>query len=306
MAAPDGRPEPYTIGPDGRADLGRTLEALYRGVDAAERLRADPVAFVHRYTTREDQELAGVLASCLAFGRVAAFRPVLDQVFALADARGGPRAWVEGFDPQKDGDDLRPLYYRWSRGSDLVLLVNGLKTLLARGPSLEAHLGASGGLPDGLAALIDVLRAATVDGAAACGVRARAFGELPRGTRVLLPSPADGSACKRWFMFLRWMIRPPREGIDLGLWTARSPAELVVPLDTHVLRIAQFVGLTRRRDDSLRTALEVTDGLRRLDPQDPVRFDFAIAHLGISGACRGRRDPEICPGCALAPVCTAS
>jgi uncharacterized protein (TIGR02757 family) len=107
-------------------------------------------------------------------------------------------------------------------------------------------------------------------------------------------------------MFLRWMIRSPREGIDLGLWTTRSPAALIVPLDTHVLRIARFVGLTARRDDSLRTALEVTDGLRRFDPDDPVRFDFALAHLGISGACRGHRDPEVCPSCPLTSVCTAS
>lgn len=281
-----------------RVTLGETLEALYRSVDAAERLRADPVAFVHRYRAAEDREIAGVLASSLAFGRVAAFRPVLDQIFALADRRGGPRAWVDGFQAGRDGRPLAALYYRWTRGPDLVLLVQGLRRALAGRRSLEEALG-EGDLVQALAGLIATIRS---DVATAAGAP---FDGLPRGLRILLPSPEDGSACKRWFMFLRWMIRTDREGIDFGLWRTRAPAELVVPLDTHVLRISRFVGLTRRHDDSLRTAIEVTDGLRAFDPADPVRFDFALAHLGISGACRGRKDPEVCPGCALAPVCTA-
>jgi Protein of unknown function (DUF2400) len=125
------------------SQLGARLEALYRDVDTAERLAADPVAFLHRYTDPADQEVAGVLASCLAFGRVAAFRPVLDQVFALADRRGGPRAWVDGFRPERDGPGLSALYYRWSSGSDLVLLVLALQGLLRRAPSLESYLGAA-------------------------------------------------------------------------------------------------------------------------------------------------------------------
>ncbi|MBW2258057.1 MAG: DUF2400 family protein, partial [Deltaproteobacteria bacterium] len=134
---------------------------------------------------------------------------------------------------------------------------------------------------------------------------ARAFGDLPRGFRTFLPSPTGGSACKRWNMFLRWMVRPPTEGIDLGLWDSLPPSALVVPLDTHVLRIARLVGLTRRRDGSWRTAAEITANLRLLDPDDPVRFDFALAHLGISGACKGRRDEAVCSACPLRPVCVA-
>jgi uncharacterized protein (TIGR02757 family) len=101
------------------------------------------------------------------------------------------------------------------------------------------------------------------------------------------------------------MVRPRREGIDLGLWTTRRPAELVVPLDTHVLRLSRFLGLTARTDGSLRTALEVTARLRELDPDDPVRFEFALAHLGISGACKGYRHAEVCPTCPLQTVCVA-
>jgi uncharacterized protein (TIGR02757 family) len=284
--------------------LGPTLERLYASVDVASRLAADPVRFAHRYRRPEDREVAAVLASSLAFGRVAAFTPVLERLFAVADARGGPRAWVDGFDPVAEAAELGPLYYRWNRGIDWVLLLSALRRLYTECPSLEEHLSGEH-LPDALGSLVDALRRAAVAEAARCGLRASTFDDLPRSFRTLLPHPSDGSATKRWWMFLRWMVRPGREGIDLGLWTRRRPGELVVPLDTHVLRLSRFLGLTRRTDGSLRTAIEVTDALRVFDPDDPVRFDFALAHLGISGACRGYRDAAVCPTCVLHAVCVA-
>lgn len=285
--------------------LGPLLERLYAEVDGPARRAADPVAFPHRYTRREDQEVAAILAASLAYGRVAAFFPVLDALFAHADAAGGPRAWVDRFDPDRDGAALRPMVYRWNRGIDFVLLLAALNRLYAGVPSLERLLvGAD--LAQGLDHLVVAIRDAAVAVSPACGAPASSFDGLPRGFRTLLPRPADGSACKRWWMLLRWMVRPPIEGIDLGLWTTRRPAELRVPLDTHVLRIARFLGLTDRLDGSGRTAAEVTASLRAFDPDDPVRFDFAIAHLGISGACRGRRHPDVCPSCALSSVCTAT
>ena len=131
------------------------------------------------------------------------------------------------------------------------------------------------------------------------------WSSLPRGLRYMLPHPASGSACKRWCMFMRWMVRAPHagpDGTDLGIWSG-SPARLVIPLDTHVLRLARFLRLTRRTDGSWRTALQVTDALARITPDDPLRYDFALAHLGISGQCRGGFHPDVCPSCDLRPVC---
>ncbi len=274
--------------------LGSYLEALVARTDVRARLATDPVAFVHRYTDPLDQEIAAVLAGTMAYGRVAAFRPVLDTLFGLADAHGGPRAWVEAFDPEVHGPEVLPLVYRWNRGIDWVLLLRSLRAAVERAGTVEGLLPGDRPLPDALDALVVSLREGVV----------AAHGDLPRGVRALLPRPADGSATKRWWMILRWMVRPA-DGVDLGLWRSRRPAELVVPLDTHVLRLSRFLGLTARKDGSLRTALEVTAGLRALDPEDPVRFDFALAHLGISGMCRGRRDAAICPGCPIEPVCRA-
>ena len=125
--------------------------------------------------------------------------------------------------------------------------------------------------------------------------------EVTRSFRTFLPRPSSGSACKRWNMFLRWMVRAD-DGIDLGVWSLSS-SSLVLPLDTHTHRISQYVGLTTRKQANWRTAVEITESLRLLDPRDPVKYDFALAHLGISGGCRRRYRAEICSTCALLPVC---
>jgi uncharacterized protein (TIGR02757 family) len=288
------------------ARLQAYLERLYASTDLEARKAADPVAFAHRYDAPRDQEIAAVLAACFAYGRVAGFRPVLVRLFDEADRHGGPRGWTDAFDPVAHGTALRPLVYRWNRGVDVILLLAALRRVLVGRTSLEQALPPEDPLPEALDGLICALRDAAVAEAGSCGIEAATFDELPRGFRTFLPRPRDGSACKRWWMFLRWMIRPPTEGIDLGLWSTRRPSELLVPLDTHVLRLSRFLGLTARRDGSLRTAREVTLALAACDPVDPVRYDFALAHLGISGACRGRRDRAICPACALDPVCRAT
>ncbi|HET6922885.1 MAG TPA: DUF2400 family protein, partial [Anaeromyxobacteraceae bacterium] len=125
-----------------------------------------------------------------------------------------------------------------------------------------------------------------------------------RGLLHLLPDAGGAGACKRWHLYLRWMVRGP-DAVDLGLWTGVPRAALVVPLDTHLARIGRCLGLTGRRDLSWRTAGEVTRSLRLLDPADPVRYDFALCHLGMSGACPARRDPAACRACPLAEVCLA-
>lgn len=302
------RPTPTRLREPHLSRLRVHLEALYAATDVEERLRADPVSFAHRYEDPRDVEIAGVVAAATAFGRVSLFRPLLTDLFARMDRAGGPRAYVDGFSPDVEGPRLAPIVYRWNRGIDWTLWFATLRRVLERHATLEGLFRRSPGDPDvrpALSGAIAELRDAAVAVAPACGLPVATFDALPRGFRYFLPSPDDGSACKRWNMFLRWMVRPPAEGIDLGVWSTIPTAALVVPLDTHVARIARFVGLTRRTDGSWRTAAEVTDNLRRLDPDDPVRFDFAIAHLGISGACRGRREPMVCVSCPLDAVCTA-
>jgi uncharacterized protein (TIGR02757 family) len=296
--------------PDGLADA---LDALLAGTAPADRLAADPLHLLARYTAHEDIALAAVFVSALSFGRVAAFLPVASAVLDVADADGGPAAYLRGWTPDR-GDGLLPLQHRWVRGLDLALLAGALARAEAAQPLGARFVAAwrpdEADLGPALDRVILTLRGAAVDEARARAERAgeaapAGWSALPRGLRSLLCRPAEGSACKRWCMFLRWMVRlpdPQGGGVDLGLWPLPASA-LVIPLDTHVHRLAGYLGLTTRGDGSFRTAQEITAALRRLRPDDPLRWDFALAHHGISGACTGEVSPRRCDPCALRLQC---
>ena len=218
------------------------------------------------------------------------FQPVVADL--LGRMGPSPRRFVEDWEPAQAAG-LLDLTYRWNRGIDVVHLVGALQDVLEQHGTLGALAGPSA------KQTIESLVGA-IEGAAS----RRSSSDLPRGFRSWMTRPSRGSACKRWAMYVRWMVRPSDEGVDLGLWS--QPASgLVVPVDVHVLRIARFVGLTNRKDASWKTAEDITDQLRRIDPADPVRFDFALAHLGISGQCVGYRRAA-CARCPLDPYCSAS
>ena len=286
-------PPAAPLAPTRIAALAAHLAAADRIAATAANVARDPVRFPRAYARPgadpADGEVAAVLAAQLAYGRVDLFGPVIARILAVADSYGGPAAYVRAFDTPRAAA-LDGILYRWNRAEDFVLLFRTLQAVLSRYGSVGA-LFVPGPAAGCLGGAVEVLRALTPPDAS-------------RGFRTWLAHPADGSACKRWLMLLRWMVR--RDGPDLGVWSHLSPRDLVIPLDTHVMRLSGFLGLTRRTDASWRTAEEVTANLRRIDPDDPVRFDFALAHLGISGACRGRRDADVCPSCPLDAICAAS
>ena len=274
-----------------RADA--TLRALLEAADtpaARERaLARDPVRFPRRYLQAADPcdvEVAAVLAAMCAYGRVDLFAPVLERVFAHADARGGPAALARTWD-EADARALHDVQYRWNHPADFHALFVLLGRVLAERGSVGA-LFVAGPARESLSGAIDALRAL---GPASPS----------RGLRTWMPTPRDGSACKRWLMLLRWMVRD--DGIDMGRWAHLSARDLILPLDTHTGRISRLLALTTRATADWEAAEQVTRALGRLDPDDPVRFDFALAHLGISGGCRGTHVPAICGGCAVAPAC---
>ena len=166
-----------------------------------------------------------------------------------------------------------------------VYLVHGsLETLYSRGAD-----GAIQGPRGRLARFLDGFRDAWGPG-------------LSRQRSFLFPDPFKGSACKRHNLFLRWMVRSG-DGIDLGIWKAVSPRDLIVPIDTHMARIGRLLGLTRRRTEDWRTAEEITEAFRRVCPEDPVRYDFALTRIGILKECTASRRGE-CGSCPLARVCS--
>jgi uncharacterized protein (TIGR02757 family) len=120
------------------------------------------------------------------------------------------------------------------------------------------------------------------------------------GVCYFFPRPSAGSACKRLNLYLRWMVR--RDEVDLGVWARVSPGKLIVPLDTHVIRLGRCLRLTRYTSPGWKMAAEITASLRRLDPADPVRFDFALCHLGMMSAC-GFGRPQRDAHCPLKGLC---
>jgi hypothetical protein len=126
---------------------------------------------------------------------------------------------------------------------------------------------------------------------------------LPRDSpvRFFFPDPASGSACKRWNLYLRWMVR--KDALDFGLWPGIPASRLVIPTDTHVHRVARRLGLTRRKAADWKTAREITDRLARFDPEDPVRYDYALCRIGEEGICRPELALSRCGECPLGPAC---
>jgi uncharacterized protein (TIGR02757 family) len=122
-----------------------------------------------------------------------------------------------------------------------------------------------------------------------------------RGPYHILPDPRGGGGSKRLLLFLRWMVRPA-DGVDLGLWQV-SPSVLLCPVDTHIHKLAKNLGFTKRKNVSWETAEEITRALARFDPDDPVKHDFSLCHMGMLQRCPSRKDAKKCEGCGVMPVC---
>jgi uncharacterized protein (TIGR02757 family) len=258
--------------------LKSALDRLYEAFNYPDSAR-DPIQIVRRYERLDDREIVAFVAAGLAFGRVASVMASIENVCAVMGP--APAAFVRDFDPARDGRELRTIVHRWTRGDDLVGLLWTLRQLIERDGSLErafAH-GLEDESPDVEPALEAFARRAR-------GVDLRpAYGRRPRrpGAHYFFSRPSTGSACKRLNLFLRWMVR--QDAIDPGGWGSVPSRQLVVPLDTHTIRVGKCLGLTRRASPGWKMASEITNALRAFDPDDPVRYDFALCHLSMMGAC---------------------
>ncbi len=277
-------------------EFPRHLEQLYRRFPFERSYDDDPISAV-RPLARDVRraEIAGVFASTLAIGNTTAIRGAIGRLASLVDgdvARLVAPSWAA-----ERRRRLRRFRHRWIRGDQLDRLASSLAAYYARHPSLESAFLAGleeGGFARGLDALARVLRGEALG---------RSAGPSPRGYDALFPSPLEPghSPSKRLTLFVRWMVRPSYP--DLGVWRNVPTGELRVPLDQHVHWIAYHLGLTARRTRSWRTVEEVSEALRRIDPIDPVRYDFVLCHTGISGDCPKERDLAVCGPCSVRPDC---
>lgn len=286
--------------------LRERLEDLAAAFDLST-IEPDPLQLVRQYDDPLDQEIAGLLAAAFAYGRADIVVRNVGNV--LQRMKPSPYRYLRSLRPAEARRRFRGFAHRFHKTADLVTLLQRISSVLRRhgslgalfkqcyrvddpdiGPSLERFVTAlwGGGLQPAPRNSRLQSRVRTVDAPTPA-------------LRYLLTSPADGSACKRMNLYLRWMVR--RTSPDLGLWTFVDPAKLVMPLDTHVHRITSFLGLSSRRTADWKAARAITDRLARFDPSDPVRFDFAICRLGILDLCSRRRQKANCDVCLLRQAC---
>jgi uncharacterized protein (TIGR02757 family) len=275
-----------------REMLRERLDELVATFDVST-ITPDPLELVLRYGDPLDQEVAGILAAAFAYGRADI---VVTNVKRVLEAMGqSPFVYLRDFDEADARRRFAGFSHRFHKTPELVALLTRLSAAIREHGSLGALFAKcyddrDADIGPTLARFVEaILRTEN-------GKR-----KTENALRYLLTSPNDGSACKRMNLYLRWMVR--RTSPDLGLWTFVDPAKLVVPLDTHIHRIATFLGLGKRKSADWKAARAITDELARLDRSDPVKYDFAICRLGILDRCSRRRRKENCDVCLLRDVC---
>lgn len=228
----------------------------------------DPVSIPHRFTKKQDIEIAGLFAATLAWGQRKTIIRKCRELMAMMD--DDPHAFILNHTEH----DLKPFVvfkHRTFNATDTLYFIEFLRFFYQTHRSLEEAFQVLPGeqtVEHGLVAFHNI------------------FFELPdfpHRTRKHVATPARKSTCKRLVMYLRWMVRQDTHGVDFGIWKNISPAQLVCPCDLHVDRVARALNLIKRKQTDWQTALELTEQLRKFDPADPVKYDFALFGLGVEG-----------------------
>ncbi len=245
--------------------LREKLESVYLQYNKREYIDPDPLLFLYDYTERQDIEIAGFIAACLAYGRVdqimKTIRLVLDKL------NPSPFEYLIQRTEQDIAYDFKGFKYRFARDVHITNLLSGIKDILNCFSSIEDCFYSGWSSDDetfvsGLSFLYDQIK--------------KNHGS---GPGHLLADPKKNSACKRSHLFLRWMIR--NDNVDPGIWKKLDSSRLIVPLDTHMYRIGIMLGFTERKSRDIKTALEITKGFREILREDPVKYDFCLTRFGI-------------------------
>jgi len=241
----------------------RPLEKTYAEFNKKKFIHPDPLEFVYRYTAAGDRELAGFIAAALAYGNVTQILKSVEKV--LEPMGASPRGWLVETSPPDIRRTFHSFKHRFTTGAELAVFLINIKTAVEKYGSLENcfvkhYRPADETVAEAVYAFVNDFNSA------ACAP-------------TLTPCPEKKSSFKRLNLFLRWMVRS--DAVDPGIWKKVSPAKLIIPLDTHMFQVSKKMGLTKRNDTSMRTALEITAGFRKVSPEDPVRYDFSLTRAGI-------------------------
>ncbi|MEO7923259.1 MAG: TIGR02757 family protein [Chitinophagaceae bacterium] len=227
-------------------------------------ITGDPVSIPHLFTKKQDIEIAGFFAAIFAWGNRTTIIRKSNELMQLMDS--APHQFCLQHQP-KDLQRLTDFKHRTFNSTDLLYFIEFLNWHYSSQHSLETAFTQGGNtMEEMLAGFHDYFFS---------------LPHVPARTKKHIATPVQKSTCKRLNMYLRWMVRQDDKGVDFGLWKTISPAVLICPIDLHVARVARRLGILQRKQTDWLAALELTTYLRTLDPEDPVKYDFALFSLGV-------------------------
>jgi len=274
--------------------LKEVLEKLYAKYNRSEFIPPDPLQFLYKYSNPADKEVVGFLSAALAYGRVEQIEKSLTNLFGRMGP--SPYAFVREFDEIKR-EKLSTFKHRFTTGQDISDLLQVLREVFEDKGCIENYFLLGYSETDR-----NIIPALSKFSKSLLAIHAnRHDGQISRGLKYLLADPAAGSACKRLNLFLRWMVR--KDEVDPGLWSSIDKAKLIVPVDVHISRICRIVGFHSRKTASLSAALEITESFAKIEPADPVKYDFTLSRIGILEDCNGKYKPN-CQDCELFKFCS--
>ncbi len=277
------------------------LNKLYHQYDDPSWLGSDPVQFAHRYTLPEDQEVVALLSVCFAYGSAKLVIRAVEEI--LRPLGKSPYKALLKY----KGEKLWPGFvYRFHKEEHLIILCSALSKILRDFKSIgnfyrSHYLQKSNAEESAFENMLNGTHAWFSNEFSDYTVKQK---KLEHGLKFFFNSPAQGSACKRMVMFLRFMAR--KDKVDLGLWSWLPTDELVIPVDTHVARISHYLHLRKGKEElasNWKMAREITENLKKLDAIDPVKYDFGLSRLGILNICKKKKVDSICSLCPLLPGC---
>ncbi len=228
----------------------------------------DPISVPHRFSALQDREITGFWSAMLAWGQRKTIIQSANRLVELMD--NAPHDFIINHE-ERERERFLAFKHRTFQATDTIWFLTFFQEYYKKNNSLETAFSRHLTPED-----------TTVE-AALRGFHRDFFDHewAPDRTRKHIATPDRGSSCKRLNMFLRWMVRKDNAGVDFGLWHNIRPDQLLIPLDVHVQRVAQKLGLLQREQSDWRAVLELTDTLRQFDPNDPVRYDFALFGMGV-------------------------
>ncbi|MBK7147527.1 MAG: TIGR02757 family protein [Bacteroidetes bacterium] len=248
------------------------LERKYKEYDSASFIEADPISVPHRFSKKQDIEIAAFFSATIAWGNR---KSIITSANKLMNLMGN--APYDFILHHRDNDlkNLLEFKHRTFNATDTLYFVEFLKQHYSKHDSLEAAFLQSG------------IRNSQFETLSHFHHYFFSLDDSPTRTRKHIATPARGSTCKRLNMFLRWMVRKDKNGVDFGLWKKIKPAQLLIPLDVHVDRTARKLGLITRKQTDWETVVELTENLKQFDSKDPVKYDYALFGLSVLDGLRG-------------------